>query len=92
MSNERRAMLIRPFCLFVAFFPPCAETREFGPFQYGYLETGEKKQQGFCKKNNTVQQYGDSNKKKKQHICAVDGVCVSVCVGIRRCCEGSGGA
>lgn len=92
MSNERRAMLIRPFCLFVAFLPPCAETREFGPFQYGYLETGEKNNKDSARKTTQYNNMVTLTKKKKQHICAVDGVCVSVCVGIRRCCEGSGGA
>lgn len=91
MSNERRAMLIRPFCLFVAFFP-CAPRREsLDRFNTATSRQGKKNNKDSARKttqyNNMV-----TLTKKKQHICAVDGACVSVCVGIRRCCEGSGGA
>lgn len=41
MSNERRVMLIQPFCLFVVVFCffLCTETRKFGLFEYDHLKT-----------------------------------------------------
>ena len=80
MPNERRVMLIQPFCLFVVFFS-CALRREsLDRFNTATSRQGEKKQQGFCKKNNTIQQYGDSNKKKKKNTFVQWMACVCECV------------